>query len=139
MKDMVLDSLINTHPTSRSPSPEPLTHHQEQAALRKETISAFHTAVSDDEEDDILVPREKTKDELQREEEEYAEFLRREVGEDLGQLVDVEPSAVLEGVQEPEKESKKRKSKEGKSNKSKEEQDHEFLMKYALSPSLIPI
>ncbi|KAH7101091.1 KRI1-like family-domain-containing protein [Auriculariales sp. MPI-PUGE-AT-0066] len=76
--------------TSRSPSPstEP-THVQEQSALRAETITAFTRAV-DDEEDDFLVPRSKTKDELEQEEEDYRAFLEREVGEDIRDLIHVE-------------------------------------------------
>ena len=58
---------------SRSPSPEPVkpTYVEEQQQLRDETINAFHGTIitnegSDD--DDILVPREKTKDEVEKEE-----------------------------------------------------------------------
>lgn len=88
----------------------------------------------------MLVPREKTKDEVEREEEEYREFLKREVGENLGELIRVEKDGdggVLdvkeEEVEEEEEgkgKKKKRKSKEkdGK-GKKKEEEDHEFLMK----------
>ena len=67
---------------SRSPSPEPLTHVQEEAALRKETISAFHSAgiSNGDDEGDLLILREKTKDEHEQEEEEYRVFLEREIG-----------------------------------------------------------
>ena len=44
MRQHILQSQLNN--TSRSPSPDPEpTHVQEQAALRKETISAFHEAV----------------------------------------------------------------------------------------------
>ena len=79
------------NPSSRSPSPEPLTYVQEQSALRKEAIEAFHSATKgqdeaideDGSDDDLLVLREKTKDEIQKEEEEYRDFLQREVGEDL--------------------------------------------------------
>lgn len=127
------------HPDSRSPSPEPMTHVQEQEALRDETIAAFHTAVDgtgDDDDDDLLVPREKTKDELEREEEEYQEFLKREVGTDLRELITVEEgsSALLPEEQQADKkkakkEKKDKKSKE-KSKKSKTEADQEFLMKY---------
>ena len=121
---------------------EPLTHTAEQAALRKETISAFHGAVdtkSEDEEDDLLVPREKTKDELEHEEEEYREFLEREVGEDIGALVALEGEDVLEregdmGVSSEEVPEERKKSKKSKkSQKRKQESDHEFLMKYVRS------
>ena len=44
------------HPESRTPSPEPMTHVKEQAALRDETIAAFHTAVAGADSDDDLPP-----------------------------------------------------------------------------------
>ena len=126
---------------SRSPSPQPLTHMEEQEELRKETISAFHTAVKpqdDVEEDDFLVPREKTKDEIEQEEEEYRAFLQREVGEDLTGLVTVDPDSagILDGADEEEpvggkkKKAKQEKQKEKKPAKNKQEEDQEFLMKY---------
>jgi len=142
---------------SRSPSPEPLTHVQEQEALRKETIAAFHNAVPEGEEDDFLIPREKTQDERDREEEEYRAFLEREVG-DLRDLVSVagsddkrekvkeETEAEAEqegGGKDKKKKKKKKKSKtaEGeteKPKKSKAEEDQEFLMKYMPSFALPP-
>lgn len=104
---------------SRSPSPGPLTHVQEEAALRKETISAFHSAGigNGDDQDDLLIPREKTKDEQEQEEEEYRVFLEREVGN-------------LHGVGEVDETKKKKENKiKGVSPKSREEEDQEFLMK----------
>lgn len=104
---------------SRSPSPEPLTHIQEEAALRKETISVFRSAgiSNGDDEDDLLIPREKTKDEQEQEEEEYRVFLEREIGN-------------LHGAGEiDERKRKKEKKVKGVSSKSKEEEDQEFLMK----------
>ncbi|TFY50735.1 hypothetical protein EVJ58_g10912, partial [Rhodofomes roseus] len=148
MRQHALASALN--PSSRSPSPEPLTHVAEQAALRKETISAFHDAVSrpkeEDEDDGFLVPREKTKDETEREEEEYRQFLEREVGADLKEIVTLD-TGVAGGLEEPElepeikeegKEKKKKKKKEetkgkGKGQESKEEQDQEFLINYILN------
>lgn len=127
---------------SRSPSPDPLTHVQEQKKLREETIAAFHTSVDvedghAEEEDNLLVLREKTKDEVEQEEEEYRTYLQREVGEDLAELITVEHDgyvkAEMEDAQEghPKKKRKKEKEKEkqAKSGKSKEEADQEFLMK----------
>ena len=130
MRQHLLNSTLN--PTSRSPSPEPLTHAQEQAALRAETIQAFHTIPGDDEEDDILVPREKTKDELEQEEEEYRDFLKRQVGEDIENLITIEktgdlPNVIEEKVDADEAASPKKKRKK---EKRKDESDHEFLMKY---------
>ena len=149
MRQHMLNSQLN--PTSRSPSPDPdqlPTHVEEQIKLRKETISAFHTAVGGggadeedgDEDDGFLVPREKTKDELEQEEEEYREFLAREVGEDIGGLVTVDENAfkvnVIEekgtrgtvfssaGNAKDDRWGAKKKKKE-----RKEETDQEFLMR----------
>jgi hypothetical protein len=120
--------------TSRSPSPEPLTHVQEQATLRKETISAFHTATTgnNDDEDDLLVPREKTKDEQDREEEEYRAFLEHEVG-DLKDIIAIEPYEGEGEAEEGQKKKKKVQKVDGtiSKRKSKEDKDQEFLMKYA--------
>jgi len=121
---------------SRSPSPEPKvrTHAEEQEALRTETISAFHHAVEPaEEEEDILVLREKTKDELEQEEEEYQEYLKREVGDDISGLITVdENTTIVEGAKEEEslgfERKKKKKSKKGK-EKEAQETDQEFLMK----------
>lgn len=132
---------------SRSPSPDPgalkpLTHTQEQKKLRDETIAAFHTAVSGDapDEDDLLVPREKTKDELEHEEEEYQEFLRREVGGDLTELIAVDEDTIgireVPGSEDDDNGTKKKKKEKGKKIKGqpttkeqKEKEDQEFLMK----------
>ncbi|OJA19430.1 hypothetical protein AZE42_02260 [Rhizopogon vesiculosus] len=129
--------------TSRSPSPEPHipTHTEEQRQLLEETRAAFHTAVdeSDDEHDGLLVPREKTKDEIEQEEEEYREYLEREVGEDLEGLVVVENSGLGAGNEESEEgpvekqESKKKKKNSVAKGKPKEETDQEFLMNYILN------
>lgn len=142
LRQHALQSILD--PTSRSPSPGPLTHVEEQKALQQETIAAFHGAISDDdEEDDLLVPREKTKDELEREEEEYKEFLEREVGEDLRNLVTVESEGGVK-VEEVElksgkkkKDKKKGNEKEGK--KSRVENDQEFLMKYVVLSVFPPV
>ncbi|KZT04845.1 Krr1-domain-containing protein [Laetiporus sulphureus 93-53] len=125
-------------PESRSSSPEPLTHVQEQAALRQETIAAFHTAVAEDDDDGFLIPRDKTKDDIEREEEEYRAFLEREVGEDLKEIVTVEMTEVEvtneeEGEKAEKKKKKKKRKEEGKVQKSKREEDREFLMNYILN------
>jgi protein KRI1 len=136
---------------SRSPSPsfqehedshQP-THVEEQRALRQETIAAFHTAVSDeDDEDDLLVPREKTKDEIQAEEEEYRAYLERQVGEDLGGLIsvkDVDEADEDEDEEQDDKKKKKKKKdkqkkeKKEKDFKSKADKDQEFLLEYVSS------
>lgn len=153
IRRQAIDSVLNPR-GSRSPSPQPLTHVEEQRALRSETISAFHNATAvdvdqdqDEDEDELLIPREKTKDEVEREEEEYREFLEREVGQDLRTLVTIEPGegtrvegADAEGEGRKKKKGKKerKKEKEGMPGtvkaKSKEEEDQEFLMKYVVFP-----
>ncbi|KAJ7273015.1 KRI1-like family C-terminal-domain-containing protein [Mycena rebaudengoi] len=130
---------------SRSPSPEPLAHVEEQRLLRNETIAAFH-AVDGDEEEDWLVPREKTMEEVAREEEEYRQFLEKEVG-NVRDLVDVE-GGVAESAPEGESPKKKKKKKKDKETEkttdggasasnaagsSKQEADQEFLVNYILN------
>ncbi|KAK0483373.1 KRI1-like family C-terminal-domain-containing protein [Armillaria novae-zelandiae] len=131
--NFVLESTLN--PTSRSPSPE-LTHVEAQHELRKETIAAFHEDEADRDDDDLLVPREKTKDELEEEEEEYRDFLQREVGGDLKELVTFHDNEDVV-KQEPEQggapKKSKKKSKGVASNKSKEDENQEFLMNYILN------
>ncbi|KAF4563110.1 hypothetical protein EYR40_007168 [Pleurotus pulmonarius] len=140
LRQVALEEALN--PDSRSASPEPLTHVQEQEVLRKETIAAFKDAASGDESDDLLIPRSKTKDEIEQEEEEYRIFLQREVGPDLANLVTVEAGVMAqEGdddlLEEAEGKKKKKKSKKSKGavaqNKPKEEADQEFLMNYILN------
>jgi protein KRI1 len=145
MRQVMLESALNT--TSRSPSPEPITHVEEQRMLRDETIAVFHGAVEgdndkEDSDDDLLILRERTKDELEKEEEEYRAFLQREVGEDLENLVTVEESMVAANnavdADEPKKKGKKEKDpgQKGRS-RSKQETDQEFLMKFVfLNPLL---
>ncbi|KAG1772093.1 hypothetical protein EDD22DRAFT_976667 [Suillus occidentalis] len=127
--------------TSRSPTPEPYipTHTEEQLQLRDETRAAFHTAVDESDDDGLLVPREKTKDELEHEEEEYREYLRHAVGQDLEGLIEIENSGIgaeaekgEEGAGGKRKSKTKKKGKEVK-GKSKQEADQEFLMNYILN------
>lgn len=147
IRQHALASALEDVSGSRSPSPEPLTYVQEQERLREDTIAAFKAAVEDgDDDNDFLVPREKTKDEIEREEEEYRAFLEREVGPDLAEIITVEDGAaeadgVVDGGEDGEELKKKKKSKKGKatkvqSGKSKQDEDQEFLMKcvYASSP-----
>ncbi|KAG9004120.1 hypothetical protein FRB94_012403 [Tulasnella sp. JGI-2019a] len=88
-------------------SPPPLTHVQEQAALRSETISAFHGAIdeADAEDDDdaggLLVLRKDLKDDDEMEEEEYKEFMKQTVG-DVKELLWVDHE--LRGVVKPSEE-----------------------------------
>lgn len=117
------------NPTSRSPTPEP-THVEAQRELRDETIAAFN-AGDEDEDDDLLIPREKTKDEVQQEEEEYKAFLERQVGRDLGSLIGFDKSDVLadESPLQTDKKPQKKKKKAAESGKSKEDENQEFLLK----------
>lgn len=112
--------------------------------------------------DELLVPRSRSQDELELEEEEYRAFLEREVGEDLHNLVSVDTheavsaSEAIDIVGDGDKKSEGKKKKKGKKErekkkesyqgkdevqgkkdkerdkKSKEAADQEFLMKYAL-------
>ncbi|KAJ4493810.1 KRI1-like family C-terminal-domain-containing protein [Lentinula edodes] len=120
---------------SRSPSPEPLTHSEEQRRLRDETIAVFHQLGDDNSEgDDLFVPREKTKDEQEQEEEEYRSFLEREVGGDLKTLVSVEENTWKEETPpSTESKQKKKKKKKGKDAKKAEDDDQEFLINYILN------
>lgn len=93
----------------------------------------FQTAVdADSDTDDLLIPREKTKDEIEQEEEEYRQFLQREVGTDIGGLLTIDEGIERihdenEGDAKVKVESKRTKRTKGK--KEKEQSDHEFLMK----------
>jgi protein KRI1 len=125
---------------SRSPSPEddippPVTYVEEQEKVRKATIAAFHGAVPEGEGDDFLVAREKTKDELEMEAEEYRAFLEKEVG-DLNKLVTIEGTQDDEVAEKADKKPKtKKKKKDGpesghmKEKKTQAEKDQEFLLK----------
>ncbi|KAG2133678.1 KRI1-like family C-terminal-domain-containing protein [Suillus bovinus] len=127
--------------TSRSPTPEPtiLTHTEEQRQLRDETRAAFHTAVDENDDDGLLVLRENTKDELDHEEEQYREYLKHAVGQDLEGLIEVETSGIgTEVVSGEEGACLKKKSKTKKKGNevkgmSKQEADKEFLMNYILN------
>jgi protein KRI1 len=118
--------------------------------LRRDAISAFRDAVKEDEENELLQLREKTRDEAEQEEDEYRAFLEREVGADLRGLISLddgvaEPKAAPEPEGEPEskEERKKRKKEEKKKEKkkaaqagtgvkSKEDEDRDFLIKSLL-------
>ncbi|KAG2055514.1 hypothetical protein BDR06DRAFT_321017 [Suillus hirtellus] len=127
--------------TSRSPTPEPHipTHTEEQRQLRDETRAAFHTAVDESDDDGLLIPREKTKDELEHEEEEYREYLKHAVGEDLEGLIEVENSGTGAKAESSEKGASKKKSSKAKKKgnevkgMTKPEADQEFLVNYILN------
>lgn len=89
--------------------------------------------------------REKTKDEVEKEEEEYKEFLEREVGHDLHELItvagdeDVGVSEVKEeeeeegATKEERKKARKDKKRKAKDIKRKEDQDQQFLFECVLT------
>lgn len=130
MRQVAMDAQLQGD--SRSPSPEPLTHSEEQRRLRDETIAVFHQLGNDNSEgDDLFVPREKTKDEQEQEEEEYRSFLEREVGGDLKTLVSVEENTWKEETPpSTESKQKKKQKKKGKDVKKADDDDQEFLIKY---------
>jgi protein KRI1 len=130
--------------STRSSSPEaptpPPTHVAEQAALRAETITAFHANGADagDAEEEgeggLFTLREKTRDELELEEAEYRAYLEGEVGPlekilDLGEEGEVKDAR----VRPSEADSRKKKKKAGKVVKERKETDQEFLIKYVRS------
>ncbi|KII95576.1 hypothetical protein PLICRDRAFT_170210 [Plicaturopsis crispa FD-325 SS-3] len=148
VRQAALDAALHFGSRSPSPSLEPLPHAVEQRALRDETIAAFHHAVAEDEDDGLLVPREKTRDEREQEEEEYRAFLEREVGQDLDGLITVEGKGLREegdgdedgkdvdedeDMDGAEKKKKKKKKKSKSKGKAKAETDQEFLMNYILN------
>ncbi|KAF8141166.1 KRI1-like family C-terminal-domain-containing protein [Boletus edulis] len=120
-------ALADADAYSRSPSPQPLTHTEEQALLRSETRAAFQGAVDSEAQgdDDLLIPRSRTRDEIELEEEEYKAFLEREVGEDLHNLVTVDESEAVgvEVVGDGEKKSAGKKKKKGKKEREKEREE----------------
>lgn len=133
IKQHALNSVLNPRSRSASPVPTLGTYAQEQEALRSETIAIFQTAVdADSDTDGLLVPREKTKDEIEQEEEEYRGFLQREIGEDIGGLITFDEGIERvheEGEGETRVTNEKKKKKKTKGKKEKEQNDHEFLMK----------
>jgi protein KRI1 len=148
--------------TTRSSSPEapspppPPTHVAEQAALRTETIAAFHSGAADtgyaerQEEGGLFTLREKTRDEVEQEEAEYRAYLEREVGP-LEKILDLgEEEKAEEWILRKEEEDmrvplgeadsgKKKKKKKGKQIvERREETDQEFLIKCVCSQHSIP-
>ncbi|KAI0300435.1 KRI1-like family C-terminal-domain-containing protein [Multifurca ochricompacta] len=151
-----LDAVAPHSPLSEAPSPpSPSTHVAEQAALRAETIAAFHFSTvergldaNDMEQDEggLFTLREKTKDEMEQEEAEYRAYLEREVGSlekilDLGDNGKGETRPKGEEDAQPhhsEKEIGKGKRKRKKRVKSAvgeetKELDQEFLINYILN------
>ncbi|PVF96620.1 Krr1-domain-containing protein [Serendipita vermifera] len=142
IKQHVLNSILNEDADEPQASSAPMTYAQEQEHLKAETIRAFKDAVSSEDEDDLLVAREKTRDEIEIEEEQYQEFLRREVGPniDLQDLITVEEGierihedgegdTTIKGNNKKSKKSKDHKKQE----KRNEETDRDFLLNYILN------
>ena len=120
----------------------PLTHVQEERALRAEVTKAFHTAIpgasgpdeEDQEEDDFLVTKDKivVDDEQARK---YREFLLEQAGGEEGvreilgmgsfpeRMIDAEVEEGVEGEKEEDTEEEKKKKIRTKDD------DEEFLMK----------
>jgi protein KRI1 len=137
---------------SSSSSPPPPTHAEEQVALRAETIAAFHASAAADnidgevakqeKEGGLFTLREKTRDEVEREEAEYRAYLEREVGP-LENILDLGEEGKTEGEVRPQEDDdrhahpaeaetgkKKKKKKKGrKSGEERKETDQEFLIK----------
>jgi protein KRI1 len=139
IKQHALNGILNRD-ESRTPSPGPKTYVKDQELLKQETILAFKEAVSSDcDDDEFLVSREKTKDEIEQEEEEYREFLEREVGQiaDIKELITVEEGVErvhVEGEGEtfmPRKRDKKKKKKKANEETGTEQSDKDFLLKCA--------
>jgi protein KRI1 len=149
-----LDVTSSRSTTLEAPSPPP-THVAEQAALRAETIAAFHSSAAvqgadagdaEQEEEDggLFTLREKTRDEIEREEAEYRAYLEREVGP-LEKILDLgEEENVGGGMRRQEEDvhvppggpdsgKKKRKKKGGKDVEERKETDQEFLIKCVCS------
>jgi protein KRI1 len=145
-------STRSSSPVDPSPPPTP-THVAEQAALRAETIAAFHSgptvgrgsadsgdAEQEEEEGGLFALREKTKDEIEQEEAEYRAYLEREVGP-LEKILDLGEEEKVDAIRRIEDEDahtrpdetdsgkKKRKKKAKKGAEDRKETDQEFLIK----------
>ena len=148
-----LDDVASTRSSSpEAPSPPP-THVAEQAALRAETIAAFHSSAANtghaerQEEGGLFTLREKTRDEVEQEEAEYRAYLEREVGplEKILDLGEEDKADELRWISRKEEEDmhvphgeadsgKKKKKKKGKKSAEKrEETDQDFLVKCVCS------
>lgn len=88
-----------------------------------------HWKLGDD--DDLLIPRSRTRDEIELEEEEYKAFLEREVGEDIRNFVSVETneaigdSANVEIIEDDDKNHEGKKKKKGKKEREREKEKNQ--------------
>ncbi|KAH9961622.1 KRI1-like family-domain-containing protein [Russula compacta] len=147
-----LDVATSRSASPEDPSPPPQAHVAEQAALRAETIAVFHSSAAardpdagdaEQEEGGLFTLREKTRDEVEREEVEYRAYLEREAGPvekilDLGEEIKVEDETRRQGTEdmsvhpdEAEPGKKKKKSRKRVADERKET-DQEFLINYIL-------
>jgi hypothetical protein len=82
---------------------------------------------------------------MEQEEEEYRTFLEEKVGDELKDLITVEPNLDILDDEKGEDalpskakgKKKKKKGKEASATQSREEENQEFLLKYVLLPSSI--
>ncbi|KAK4055204.1 Kinetochore protein Spc24 [Microbotryomycetes sp. JL201] len=80
---VLADPTLSVSDNAPDSSFQPLTHRQEELALKDEVKKAFMGSDSDqgeDDGDDLLVARDKTKDQVEEEEREYAQFLKENAG-----------------------------------------------------------
>lgn len=145
-----LDASTTRSSSPEAPSPRP-THVAEQAALRAETIAAFHSSAADtgyteqQEEGGLFTLREKTSDEVEQEEAEYHAYLEREVGP-LEKILDLGEEGILRKEEEDMQVSlggvgsgmKNKKNKGKKVVEKREVTDQEFLIKCVCSRHSIP-
>ncbi|KIO33924.1 hypothetical protein M407DRAFT_17191 [Tulasnella calospora MUT 4182] len=125
---------------------EPLepTYAEEQEALRRETISAFHGAIDEGEGDDdgLLVMRKEFKDDVDEDDEEYRAYVQKEVG-DIKQLLWVDEdarAAVRPDDEEGEGEhiiAESSKKKEKRKKKKPQDEAEQFLANYLLNRAWI--
>ncbi|KAJ3267088.1 KRRI-Interacting protein 1, partial [Borealophlyctis nickersoniae] len=70
-------------------APQPLSHAEEQEKLKQELKAAFHAFGEDEDEDgEFMTIRQKSKDELEREEEEYRNFLLESMASEGGEALE---------------------------------------------------
>ncbi|KAH9963018.1 KRI1-like family C-terminal-domain-containing protein [Russula compacta] len=140
-----LDVATSRSASPEDPSPPPQAHVAEQAALRAETIAVFHSSAAardpdagdaEQEEGGLFTLREKTRDEVEREEVEYRAYLEREAGPvekilDLGEEIKVEDETRRQGTEDIGAREEKKKSRKRVADERKET-DQEFLINYIL-------
>ncbi|KAG9017244.1 hypothetical protein FRB90_001262 [Tulasnella sp. 427] len=123
---------------SEEQAPSEPTYAQEQEALRQETISAFHGAVEGDEDEGLLILRKEIKDDVAEDDEEYRDYVRKEVG-DIKQLLWVDEQAWAAVRPDDEDEdmeptvAESSKKKEKRKKKKPQDEAEQFLANYLLN------